>query len=267
MDAIEKPKLLGTTGGQHPLARFLNATETYGAHVIEDFVRPLNDLKLVLDLGAGSGRDLAIVRRLHPSATLVAVEGGTENAKVLEGIANKVCVLNLERDRLPVEDGEADLILANQVLEHTKEVFWIFHEVFRALKVGGRFLFGVPNVCSFHNRLLLLLGRQPSQHKLCSAHVRPFSKNDTLAFLNACIPDGYELEGFRGAQFYPPPPSPKLARALADAFPTMAFSIFFMIRKTREYEDSFATYPARALLETNFFAGEMSTHPQYKDVS
>jgi hypothetical protein len=75
--------------------------------------------------------------------------------------------------------------------------------VSRSLKVGGHFLFGVPNICSLHNRFLILFGRQPTQHKVCSAHVRPFSKGDTLAFLSACFPAGYALEKFRGAQFYP----------------------------------------------------------------
>ena len=211
-------------------------------------MRGLSGLNLVADLGAGSGRDLGIVRRLHPQAKLIAIETGTEYAKGLEGKADEVHVANIERDCLPLKNGQADLIMANQVLEHTKEVFWIFHEVFRSLKVGGHFLFGVPNVCSLHNRLLMLAGKQPTQHKLCSAHVRPFSKADTLAFLNACVGDGYELAAFRGAQFYPFPA--RMSRLLANALPTFAFTIFFLIRKTAEYDGGFATYPARAGLET-----------------
>lgn len=259
----EQP-LFGSTGGQHPLATFIDHQETYGPHVVEDMVGSLSNLKVVADLGAGSGRDLMIVRRLHPEATLFAVEGGAEYAKNLDGKADKVVVANIERDHLPFEDGQADLIIANQVLEHTKEVFWIFHEISRSLKVGGHFLFGVPNLCSFHNRVLLPLGRQPTQHKLCSAHVRPFSKRDTLAFLNACFPGGYELVQFRGCQFYPPPPSKKLMRLLTNAFPTFAFTIFFLIRKTRNYDNEFATYPGRAQLETNFWTGEVKTDSQYE---
>jgi hypothetical protein len=37
--------------------------------------------------------------------------------------------------------------------------------------------------------------------------------------------------------------------------PTLAFSIFFMIRKERVYNEGFRTYPRRAALETNFWAG------------
>ena len=168
---------------------------------------------------------------------------------------------NIERDELPLADGEADLIIANQILEHTKEIFWIFHEVSRSLKIGGHFLFGVPNICSLHNRFLLLLGKQPTQHKACSAHVRPFSKGDTLAFLNACFPGGYKLVDFRGSQFYPFPA--RMSRLLANAFPTFAFTIFFMVQKVAEYHGEFATYPTRARLETNFWTGHVPTSSQY----
>ena len=235
--------LFGSTGGSHPLARFTDQRETYGPLVVEQFVRNLTHLRVAVDLGAGSGRDLEIVRRFHPQAKLIAVEGGTEYAHDLAGKADEIHVANIERDELPLADGQADLIIANQVLEHTKEIFWIFHEVSRSLRIGGHFLFGVPNVCSLHNRFLILFGRQPTQHKVCSAHVRPFSKGDTLAFLSACFPGGYKLEGFRGAQFYPFPA--RMSRLLANAFPTFAFTIFFMIRKIAEYHDEFATYPAR----------------------
>lgn len=244
------------------LGGLIDHRETFGPHVVEGFVRSLSGLHIVVDLGAGSGRDLAIVKRFHPRATLIAVEGGKENAKNLTGKVDRVYLSNIERDPLPLADSEVDLVIANQFLEHTKEIFWIFHEVSRALKVGGHFLFGVPNICSLHNRLLLLIGKQPTQHKVCSAHVRPFSKSDTLAFLKACFPEGYELAKFRGAQFYPFPP--RLARILADILPTFAFSIFFMIRKTKEYHNEFAVYPSRAELETNFWVGDVATSSQYR---
>jgi SAM-dependent methyltransferase len=259
--AVKTKPLFGSRGGSHPLGRFTDQRESYGPHVVEELVRGLSGLRVVADLGAGSGRDLGIVRRLHPQAKLIAVEGGRQNANGLTAWADEVHEANIERDFLPLADGQADLIIANQVLEHTKEVFWIFHEVFRSLKVGGHFLFGVPNVCSMHNRVLMIVGRQPTQHKLCSAHVRPFSKNDTLAFLNACVPGGYQLAAFRGAQFYPFPV--RLSRLLAGALPTFAFTIFFLIRKTAEYDGGFVTYPARAELETNFWTGNVTTGSQY----
>jgi SAM-dependent methyltransferase len=259
-ETTERP-LFGSQGGSHPLGRFTDQQETYGPQVVAELVAGLSNLKTVVDLGAGSGRDLSIVRKSHPHARLIAIEGGYEYAQFLRGKADKIYVKNIEVEKLPFADGEVDLIMANQVLEHTKEIFWIFHEVTRCLKIGGYFLFGVPNICSLHNRFLLALGKHPTQHKVCSAHVRPFSKSDTLAFLRACFPEGYELAAFRGAQFYPFPR--RMARGLARAFPNLAFTIFFLIRKRREYANEFAEYPARAHLETNFWTGDVMTGSQY----
>jgi predicted SAM-dependent methyltransferase len=104
------------------------------------------------------------VRRVHPESRTIAIEAGRQYAEKLMGKVDAVEILNIERDSLPFEPNSIDLIIANQVLEHTKEVFWIFDQVFRALKVGGHFLVGVPNVASLHNRLLLLAGVHPTQH-------------------------------------------------------------------------------------------------------
>ncbi|MGI8959618.1 MAG: class I SAM-dependent methyltransferase [Bryobacteraceae bacterium] len=247
--------LLGEEGGNHPLARYVDHDETYGAHVVKKFLSTLQHLNIVVDLGPGHGRDLGIVKQTHPYVQTCALEAGSDFAAELVGKVDKVQVLDIERAIFPFPDESVDLFIANQVLEHTKEIFWIFHEVTRCLRVGGHFLFGVPNIASLHNRLLLLFGTHPTQHKLCSAHVRPFSKADTVRFLDACFPDGYRLEKFGGSQFYPFPP--KIARLMTNIFPTGAFSIFFLLRKCREYKDEFASYPSRAKLATNFWTGNV----------
>jgi hypothetical protein len=54
-----------------------------------------------------------------------------------------------------------------------------------------------------------------------------------------------------------------MSRVLAGALPTFAFTIFFMIRKVREYRGEFVAYPGRASLETNFWTGDMETRSQY----
>jgi len=254
--------LFGEEGGKHPLARYVDHNETYGPHIVEQFLSKLEDLGTVVDLGAGLGRDLAIVKQIHPQVRTSALEAGSQFAAELAGKADEVHVLDIERTIFPFPDESIDLFIANQVLEHTKEIFWIFHEVTRCLRIGGSFLFGVPNIASLHNRLLLLFGAHPTQHKLCSAHVRPFSKADTLKFLEVCFPHGYQLENFGGSQFYPFPAA--IARVLARLFPTAAFSIFFLFRKSRRYKNEFATYPSRARLATNFWSGNVEIEDKWQ---
>jgi hypothetical protein len=53
-----------------------------------------------------------------------------------------------------------------------------------------------------------------------------------------------------GSQFYPFPGP--IARVMADALPSMAFSVFLAIEKVAEYQDEFINWPQSHALETNF---------------
>ena len=145
------------------------------------------------------------------------------------------------------------MIIANQVLEHTKEVFWIFHEISRVLTVRGHLIIGVPNLASLHNRVLLALGRQPTVIQTNSAHVRGFTKPDFLKFLSSCFPEGLICRERRGANFYPFPPL--VAKPLARLFPKMAWGMFLLLMKTRPYDGEFLRYPGEHRLETPFYVG------------
>jgi ubiquinone/menaquinone biosynthesis C-methylase UbiE len=109
----------------------------------------------VLDIGAGSGRDFGIARAVERNARLHAVEIRPQPS--LLDLVPEPIAIDIEHSRLPFDDESIDLIIANQTLEHTKEIFWIMHEITRVLKVGGHFILGMPNVASLHNRGLLLL--------------------------------------------------------------------------------------------------------------
>ena len=238
------------SGVRHWLKRWVDYGETYGPHVVERFLIQCRSAETVLDIGAGGGRDLGVARRIFPGAETLALECYPPNIELLTAAGCRTYQFDLERESFPFAAESIDIIIANQILEHTKELFWIVHEMTRTLRVGGHLLIGVPNVASLHNRIGLLFGRHPTQAKACSAHVRCFSRNDFLLFLQEGFPGGYELRDFAGSQFYPFPRA--VARRLSACFPAAAFSIFFLLRKTRPYGDSFLQYPRAAHLETNF---------------
>lgn len=225
----------------------------YGRHHIRSFLAASGQYRTVLDIGAGQGNDLQIARELVPHADLHAIEVHEANVRHLSNRGITVHELDVERERFPLGDGSVDVVLANQILEHTKEIFWIFHEISRVLRTGGVLIIGVPNLASLHNRLLLLFGVQPTPLKNDSAHVRGYTRGDLLRFLNRPFPGGYELVRFGGSNFYPFPPA--VARPLAALYPNAAWGIFLMLRKQREYGTEFLDFPAREQLETNFFVG------------
>jgi len=222
----------------------------YGRDVVAGFLARAGGLSTVLDLGAGSGDDLMAAKRLNPRCRLLGVETLPPAQRRLRALGIRVIDRDLEKDRLPLKDVSVDAVILNQVLEHTKDHFWVLHEAARVLKVGGSLIVGVPNLASLHNRLLLAFGRQPSSIRVLSAHVRGFTKGDLAGFFGETFPEGYALEGFGGANFYPFPPV--LARPLARLLPGMAWGIFLRWVKRRPYRGEILRYLKDHPLETNY---------------
>jgi hypothetical protein len=65
--------MFGTNGEQRILAGAIDHRETYGGHVLEIFVKDLS-VQSAVDLGAGTGVDLAIVKTIHLKRRTIAVE-------------------------------------------------------------------------------------------------------------------------------------------------------------------------------------------------
>ena len=227
-------------------------SETYGRDVLKKVIRNL-DISLCVDLGCGDGDDLMIVKKENPDSKCIGIDfGNWNNEKLLERGLEPVSV-NIETQTLPIGDEKVDLVIANQILEHTKEIYWINHEIFRTLKVGGYLYLGVPNVLSLHNRILGIFGIHPTCSKMISAHVRVFSKKDTFLFYKEVAKKFISVKGFYGSQFYPFPKI--LARPLATLFPSLAVSNFFVIKKTAKYQGEFIEWLSKSQLETNFYTG------------
>lgn len=225
----------------------------YGRGSIRHFLQGIGPFETVLDLGAGHGDDLHIAQMVNPACRLIAIENHGPYLDELGTRGIECYPIDIERDRLPFQDSSIDIIIANQVLEHTKDIFWIFHEISRILRSGGHLIVGVPNLASLHNRILLMMGRQPTAIKTDSGHVRGFTLADLLDFLENCYPDGYKLEERRGANFYPLPPV--LARPAAMMLPSFAWGMMLHLQKCGTYSDGFILRPVHCGYETRFYTG------------
>lgn len=230
----------------------VDRTLNYGREIVAGFVAGL-EVRLALDLGPGLGEDLAAVRASHPTARLIGLEAYPPYATQLRALGFDVVDCDIERDLFPCESETVDLIVANQVFEHVKEVFWILHECARVLRVGGSLVIGVPNLASFHNRALLAIGRQPTSIANWSAHVRGYTRDDLVALLEKPFPGGFRLVEARGANFYPFPRA--AARIAARVWPGAAWGLFCRFEKAAAYDREFLEWPIREQLETNFYLG------------
>jgi SAM-dependent methyltransferase len=239
--------------------------ETYGRHILDKIVRH-ETIATCVDFGCGTGQDLRIIKAHHPNAKLVGLDTFFRDRTTPNEDTITRIVTNIENTKLPFESNSIDFIIANQIVEHTKEIFFINHEIFRCLKVNGALFLGVPNLLSLHNRILMLFGYHPTCSKMTSAHVRVFSKKDVTAFYQNIGSSFCKVEQFHGSQFYPFPKP--IARFLSSLFPHLAYSNFYLIRKTGLYTDEFVTWPNRAQLETNYYTGkhtfESYEHPPHQ---
>ena len=206
----------------------------------------------VLDLGCGAGDDLDSIReRLQGrDITLFGIEANDGNAACARERGILVASLDLERCTFPYPDASIDLIVANQIIEHAKELFWIFSECSRVLTPGGYMIIGVPNLASLHSRILLFFGDQPSSIELMGPHVRGITASGFRRFIEA--DNIFRLENVNGANFYPLPAW--LSRPVSTVFPRLSVSLFFLVRKihpTRNFMDVLKT----RFFETNFYQG------------
>jgi SAM-dependent methyltransferase len=113
----------------------------------------------------------------------------------------EVSQIDLEVGRFPWPDESIDLVIANQVLEHLKNVWQPMSEMARVLRPGGWLIVSVPNLASLHNRILLMLGLQPSSIRTQGPHVRGFTLGEIVRLVR--LGSVFTVEQVRGVGFYP----------------------------------------------------------------
>jgi SAM-dependent methyltransferase len=186
----------------------------------------------ILDIGLGSARDLLRVRRVCAKTKLALYGIEAQEIYIQHAKDNGITTfsLNMEEQPLPVDDEFFDIIISNHVIEHTKEIYWIFAEVARTLKKGGIAIIGCPNLASWHNRLALLVGKEPPCMKLLGPHVRGITRP---GFRTMIEHGGYfKLIRYNGSNFFPFPAG--LNKLLAGLFPTLCASQQFVIQRTEK---------------------------------
>lgn len=113
----------------------------YGREIIvnwcSEYVGDINrhEIKL-LDIGCGRGTDLLNIKGTvkNKRIELFGVEYYEPNARQAKQNGLQVLSINIEKESIPVEDEFFDVVIANQIIEHTREIFWIFSEISRSLK-------------------------------------------------------------------------------------------------------------------------------------
>lgn len=96
----------------------------------------LHDLETVVEIGAGRA---PIATLLNPRPARLISVGPEEDVEAFD------VVMRGTAERLPLESGSVDLIIARWVLEHVSDADAAASEIARVLRPHGRFVFITPN--------------------------------------------------------------------------------------------------------------------------
>lgn len=98
----------------------------------------------VVDIGSGAGMDsMVAARAVGPAGAVVGVDMTPEMLERARAGAREAAIDNVEfreglAESLPVEDGWADLVISNGVLNLVPDKVGAYKEIFRILRPGGR---------------------------------------------------------------------------------------------------------------------------------
>ena len=142
-----------------PLARLLGydqdlvdalpdrAVESFAGVACPFSLRPLGEDDRVVDVGSGGGFDAVVAASLvGPRGRVVGVDMTPEMLAKARETARSLGLDHLEfregiAEALPVDDGWADVVIANGVLNLVADKVGVFAEIARVLRPGGRVQF------------------------------------------------------------------------------------------------------------------------------
>jgi SAM-dependent methyltransferase len=180
----------------------------------------------LLDVGCWDGAETvraAEILRARPCGIEIFPEPAAEAER--RGV--EVARVDLENGPFPWESGSFDVVIANQVFEHLKNIWLPMSEILRVTRDGGWLVMSVPNLASLHNRVLLLAGRQPTSIRTFGPHVRGYTSSELLDFVRHG--DAYQLVRRVGVGFYPL--RARLAAPVARAWPGASHTTVLLLRK------------------------------------
>jgi methionine biosynthesis protein MetW len=230
----------------------------YGREILSNWARDLsvewsdNTAVRILDVGCGDGQDLSNIKEMLPDkrTELFGIDFQEKHASNARQKGIQIRLLDIERDQFPFEKNFFDLVICNQILEHTKEIFWILSECSRVLELGGYLIVSVPNMAALHNRILLLMGKQPVCLHVVGPHVRGFTIREFKEFIETA--NAFQVVETGASNLFPFPPL--IGRSLLKFFPGLGISILFLCKRQNSNGDILPAISQRKF-DTNYMLG------------
>jgi 2-polyprenyl-3-methyl-5-hydroxy-6-metoxy-1,4-benzoquinol methylase len=138
--------------------------------------------KRLLDVGAAQG--VLAQRFTELGFEVTCIEGSPELAALGKDKCHQMIVADLDKP-LPELNGQFDVIVYGDILEHLRNPMEVFTGFNRSLRPEGQVIVSVPNMAHLWVRLNLLIGRLPYADRgiLDRTHLRFFTLTSFRRFL------------------------------------------------------------------------------------
>jgi SAM-dependent methyltransferase len=160
------------------------------------------DRSRLLQVQPGPGRQTLIFRDRLAAPDRPVIYDEEDKRDPAVGSQTDFHKVDLEAAAFPAADGDFDLVVWNRDLVTVKNLVPAMREVRRVLRPGGILVVAAPNLAALHNRLLLMIGRQPTTLHIGNGdHVRGFAIRSMTEFLTRGL--DYRLLGVTGVGLAP----------------------------------------------------------------
>ena len=200
--------------------------------------RKLNCVVKILDIGCGDG---SFIRKFRSDSEVFGIDISQQAVKRAKDNGVNAYRLNVSKEKMPFHNRCFDIVYMGDVIEHLVNPDFAVREVKRVLKSDGHLVISTPNLASWYNRLLLLVGFQPVFSEVSTAkvfgrsgnlpvgHLRIFTEKSLKEFLRYY---GFEILQLRGASFEALPRISKIIDRFFQVIPQLS-SILIVVAKIR----------------------------------
>jgi ubiquinone/menaquinone biosynthesis C-methylase UbiE len=144
--------------------------ETPSFNVLHKVIKLLSKLnvrgEVMIDIGCGDG---TVTKQLAESIGAKEVWGVDISERSLDVARSKgieTLKLDINHETLPFPDNTVDVVTGIEIIEHLVNPDNFLKESYRVLKDNGYLILSTPNLTSWLNRLLLLLGYIPAFYEV-----------------------------------------------------------------------------------------------------
>jgi len=207
----------------------------------EKLLRNSGERKRILDIGCGDG---SFSSRFERYCNVFGVDVSQRSVDLARKAGLDARVVDISYEKLPFSNSYFDLVYMGDVIEHLLNPDFAILEVLRVTKSNGYLILSTPNLASWLNRLLLLVGVQPmfsevsavknfsragKQDTVAVGHLRIFTYGSLRKFLAHY---GFSIVKAKGA-YYDDLPNPlRAVDSLLSNIPSVASTIVVEARKS-----------------------------------